>query len=44
MDIVNVFGTNLKKIRTQKGLSQEKVAEKCGLHRTYISGECNFNC
>ena len=37
MDIVKVFGTNLKKYRTQKGLSQEKFAEKCGLHRTYIS-------
>lgn len=41
MDIVKVFGTNLKKYRTQKDLSQEKFAEKCGLHRTYISDiEC----
>lgn len=41
MDIVKVFGTNLKKYRTQKGISQEKFAEKCGLHRTYISDiEC----
>lgn len=41
MDIVKVFGTNLKKYRTQNGLSQEKFAEKCGLHRTYISDiEC----
>lgn len=41
MDIVKVFGTNLKKYRTQKRLSQEKFAEKCGLHRTYISDiEC----
>ncbi|MBR1433378.1 helix-turn-helix transcriptional regulator [Ruminococcus sp.] len=41
MDIVKVFGTNLKKYRTQKGLSQEKFAEECGLHRTYISDiEC----
>lgn len=41
MDIVKVFGTNLKKYRTQKGLSQEKFAEKCGLHRTYINDiEC----
>lgn len=37
MDIVKVFGTNLKKYRTQLGLSQEKFAEKCGMHRTYIS-------
>lgn len=41
MDIVKVFGDNLKKYRTQIGLSQESFAEKCGLHRTYISAiEC----
>lgn len=37
MDIVKVFGTNLRKYRTNLGLSQEAFAEKCGLHRTYIS-------
>lgn len=41
MDIIKVFGTNVKKYRQQIGLSQEKFAEKCGLHRTYISAvEC----
>lgn len=41
MDIVRVFGSNLKKYRTALGLSQEAFAEKCGLHRTYISAiEC----
>ena len=41
MDIVKVFGVNVKKYRTQIGLSQEAFAEKCGLHRTYISAvEC----
>ena len=41
MDIVKVFGTNLKKYRTEKKLSQEKFAELCTLHRTYISDiEC----
>ena len=41
MDIVKVFGTNLKKYRTAKGLSQEKFAERCEMHRTYISSiEC----
>lgn len=41
MDIVKVFGANVKKYRTQFGLSQEAFAEKCGLHRTYISAvEC----
>ncbi len=42
MDIVKVFGNNLKKHRTQLGLSQEAFAEKCCLHRTYISAiECH---
>lgn len=41
MDIVKVFGNNLKKYRTAQGISQESFAEKCGLHRTYISAiEC----
>lgn len=41
MDIINVFGTNLRKYRTNLGLSQEKFAGLCGLHRTYISDiEC----
>ena len=41
MNIVRVFGSNLKKYRTKLGLSQEAFAEKCGLHRTYISAiEC----
>lgn len=37
MDIVKVFARNLKKYRTQNGLSQGAFAEKAGLHRTYIS-------
>ena len=37
MDILKVFGSNLKKFRTDLGVSQEKFAEMCGLHRTYIS-------
>ncbi len=41
MDIIKVFGNNLRKYRTAIGLSQEAFAEKCGLHRTYISAvEC----
>ena len=41
MDIVKVFGTNLKYYRTKLGLSQETFAYKCGMHRTYISAiEC----
>ena len=37
MDIIKIFGANLKKYRTEKGYSQEKIAEICNLHRTYIS-------
>lgn len=41
MDIIKVFGTNVRKYRTEKKISQEKFAELCGLHRTYISDvEC----
>ena len=41
MDIIKVFGTNVKHYRQQIGLSQEAFAEKCGMHRTYISAiEC----
>lgn len=41
MDIVKVFGANVKKYRQAKGISQEAFAEKCDLHRTYISAiEC----
>lgn len=41
MDIVKVFGINLKKYRTELGLSQEAFADKCGMQHTYISAiEC----
>ena len=41
MDIIKVFGSNVRKYRTKMNISQEKFAEICGLHRTYISDiEC----
>jgi transcriptional regulator with XRE-family HTH domain len=37
MDIIKVFGTNVRYYRSQLNISQEKLGEICGLHRTYIS-------
>ena len=31
------YGQAVRKIRLQQGLSQEELAGRCGLHRTYIS-------
>ncbi len=42
MDIIKVFSSNVKKHRLSLGLSQEQFAEKCGLHRTYISSVERF--
>lgn len=36
-DICKKFGLIVKKYRIEKGISQEKLAEISGLHRTYIS-------
>ncbi len=34
--ILNEFGNKLKEFRKEKKLSQEQLAEKANLHRTYI--------
>lgn len=36
-DIMVRFGQAVRKIRRDQGISQEELAERCGLHRTYIS-------
>ena len=38
MDIRRRFGTRLKALREGQGLSQEELAHRAELHRTYISG------
>jgi transcriptional regulator with XRE-family HTH domain len=36
-NIRDLFGKMVRSLRTAKGISQEKLAFACGLHRTYIS-------
>ena len=37
MNINDIFTQNLKYYRKERNYSQEELAEKSGLHRTYIS-------
>ena len=37
MDILTRYGQAVRKIRLERGISQEELADRCGLHRTYIS-------
>ena len=32
------FGRNVARVRTERGLSQDKLAEKADLDRTFVSG------
>jgi transcriptional regulator with XRE-family HTH domain len=34
----DIVGNNIKKYRKKLDISQEELAEKAGLHRTYIGG------
>ncbi len=34
--ILKIFGHNVQKFRKARGWSQEELAQKSGLHRTYI--------
>jgi len=36
MKLKKVFSNNVRKYRIKQNLSQEELAEKAGLHRTYI--------
>ena len=37
MDILTRYGQAVRKIRLAQEISQEELADRCGLHRTYIS-------
>lgn len=36
MNITQIFGLRMRHYRKLKSLSQEELADLCGLHRTYI--------
>ena len=36
-DARTLLATNIQQIRMEMGISQEKLAEKAGFHRTYVS-------
>ena len=38
MDICKKFGNRVRELRIAQGISQEILAQKSGLHRTYIGG------
>lgn len=47
MDVLKKFGERLKELRKERSISQEQLAFKADLHRTYISsierGEQNIS-
>jgi transcriptional regulator with XRE-family HTH domain len=36
--VLNQFGVTVRRLRLQRGLSQESFASLVGIHRTYIGG------
>jgi transcriptional regulator with XRE-family HTH domain len=38
MDVRKKLGSNVQRLRRELGQSQEELADRAGLHRTYVSG------
>ncbi|ODT87385.1 MULTISPECIES: helix-turn-helix transcriptional regulator [unclassified Phenylobacterium] len=38
MDVRRRVGLNVKRLREAQGISQEDLADRAGVHRTYVSG------
>ena len=37
MDVQRRIAVNVKRVRKEQGLSQEELADRAGVHRTYVS-------
>jgi transcriptional regulator with XRE-family HTH domain len=38
MDLRDRVGSNIQRLRREKRLSQEELADRAGIHQTYLSG------
>lgn len=38
MNLEKTFGRNVRRLRKERGLSQEELADRARLHPTYVSG------